>query len=94
MRNYETSTLRSPLDGFTADEKRHHLSVWCILALRLMVVLALCQSGLDAYIGQYDRTRNHSSNPHAWMRDVPGYLTERYPGRPPHSPENASGSVD
>ncbi|WP_336025230.1 DoxX family protein [Halobellus salinisoli] len=40
-------TLRSTLAGFTAEGKLHTLSVWFILALRLMIGLAFFQSGLD-----------------------------------------------
>lgn len=39
--------LRSTVAGFTAEGKLHTLSVWYILALRLMVELAFFQSGLD-----------------------------------------------
>ncbi|SHG93581.1 hypothetical protein SAMN05443636_1362 [Halobaculum gomorrense] len=38
--------LRSTLAGFTAEEKLHTLSVWFILALRVMIGLAFFQSGL------------------------------------------------
>ncbi|WP_336037163.1 DoxX family protein [Halobacterium yunchengense] len=41
------STLRSSLGGFTAEGKLHHLSVWFILALRLMMGVAFLQSGVD-----------------------------------------------
>ncbi|MFC6784754.1 DoxX family protein [Halobaculum halobium] len=40
-------TLRSTIGGFTAEGKLHTLSVWFILALRLMIGLAFFQSGLD-----------------------------------------------
>jgi len=40
-------TLRSTVGGFTAEGKLHTLSVWFILALRLMIGLAFFQSGLD-----------------------------------------------
>ncbi|WP_256290437.1 DoxX family protein [Halobellus inordinatus] len=39
--------LRSTLAGFTAEGKLHSLSVWFILALRLMMGLAFFQSGFD-----------------------------------------------
>jgi len=39
--------LRSTIAGFTAEGKLHTLSVWFILALRLMIGLAFFQSGLD-----------------------------------------------
>ncbi|NHN60066.1 MULTISPECIES: DoxX family protein [Halorussus] len=39
--------LRSTVAGFTAAGKLHTLSVWFILALRLMMGLAFLQSGLD-----------------------------------------------
>ncbi|MFB6172810.1 MAG: DoxX family protein [Haloarculaceae archaeon] len=39
--------LESRLGGFTAKGKLHTLSVWFILALRLMMGLAFLQSGLD-----------------------------------------------
>ncbi len=39
--------LRSTVGGFTANGKLHTLSVWFILALRLMMGLAFLQSGLD-----------------------------------------------
>ncbi|WP_440006662.1 DoxX family protein [Halomicrococcus sp. SG-WS-1] len=39
--------LRSTVAGFTAEGKLHTLSVWFILALRLMIGLAFFQSGLD-----------------------------------------------
>ncbi|WP_144903138.1 DoxX family protein [Halobellus captivus] len=40
-------TLKSTLAGFTAEGKLHTLSVWFILALRLMMGLAFFQSGFD-----------------------------------------------
>jgi len=40
-------TLRSTIGGFTAEGKLHTLSVWFILALRLMIGLAFFQSGID-----------------------------------------------
>ncbi|QLG28997.1 DoxX family protein [Halorarum halophilum] len=39
--------LRSTVGGFTASGRLHTLSVWFILALRLMMGLAFFQSGLD-----------------------------------------------
>ncbi|GAA0203922.1 DoxX family protein [Halobaculum roseum] len=39
--------LRSTIGGFTAEGKLHTLSVWFILALRLMIGLAFFQSGVD-----------------------------------------------
>ncbi|MFW5911757.1 MAG: DoxX family protein [Halolamina sp.] len=39
--------LRSTVAGFTAEGKLHTLSVWFILALRLMMGLAFLQSGVD-----------------------------------------------
>jgi len=39
--------LTSTIGGFTADGKLHSLSVWFILALRLMMGIAFLQSGLD-----------------------------------------------
>lgn len=39
--------IESVLGGFTATAKLHTLSVWFILALRLMMGLAFFQSGLD-----------------------------------------------
>jgi thiosulfate dehydrogenase [quinone] large subunit len=39
--------LRSTVAGFTAEGKLHTLSVWFILALRLMMGLAFLQSGID-----------------------------------------------
>ncbi|MFC7139946.1 DoxX family protein [Halosimplex aquaticum] len=43
----EEVQLRSTVAGFTAEGKLHTLSVWFILALRLMMGLAFLQSGLD-----------------------------------------------
>ena len=40
-------TLESTIAGFTAEGKLHTLSVWFILALRLMMGLAFLQSGVD-----------------------------------------------
>ncbi|MFC3958330.1 DoxX family protein [Halovivax cerinus] len=40
-------TLESRVAGFTASGKLHTLSVWFILALRLMMGLAFLQSGVD-----------------------------------------------
>ncbi|WP_121820072.1 DoxX family protein [Halostella salina] len=40
-------TIRSTVAGFTAEGKLHTLSVWFILALRLMMGLAFFQSGFD-----------------------------------------------
>jgi thiosulfate dehydrogenase [quinone] large subunit len=39
--------LRSTIAGFTAEGRLHTLSVWFILALRLMMGLAFLQSGVD-----------------------------------------------
>ncbi|MFD1687323.1 DoxX family protein [Halobellus litoreus] len=39
--------LTSTIAGFTADGKLHSLSVWFILALRLMIGVAFFQSGID-----------------------------------------------
>ena len=39
--------LRSTVAGFTATGRLHTLSVWFILALRLMIGIAFFQSGLD-----------------------------------------------
>ncbi len=39
--------LRSTVAGITAEGKVHTLSVWFILALRLMMGLAFFQSGFD-----------------------------------------------
>ena len=43
----EEVRLRSTVAGFTAEGKLHTLSVWFILALRLMMGLAFLQSGVD-----------------------------------------------
>ena len=43
----EEVQLRSTVGGFTAEGRLHTLSVWFILALRLMMGLAFFQSGLD-----------------------------------------------
>ncbi|TKX74397.1 DoxX family protein [Halorubrum sp. GN11_10-6_MGM] len=40
-------TLRSTIGGVSVEGKLHTLSVWFILALRLMIGLAFFQSGLD-----------------------------------------------
>ena len=42
--------LRSTVAGFTAEGKLHTLSVWFILALRLMMGLAFFQSGFDKVV--------------------------------------------
>ena len=39
--------LRSTVGGFTAEGKLHTLSVWFILALRLMMGIAFFQSGVE-----------------------------------------------
>ena len=39
--------LRSTIGGFTATGRLHTLSVWFILALRLMIGIAFFQSGVD-----------------------------------------------
>jgi thiosulfate dehydrogenase [quinone] large subunit len=39
--------LQSTVSGFTATGKLHSLSVWFILALRLMMGIAFFQSGID-----------------------------------------------
>jgi thiosulfate dehydrogenase [quinone] large subunit len=44
-------TLRSTVAGFTAEGKLHTLSVWFILALRLMMGLAFLNAGLDELLG-------------------------------------------
>ncbi|WP_132057234.1 DoxX family protein [Halorussus amylolyticus] len=47
--------LRSTIAGFTAEGKLHTLSVWFILALRLMMGLAFFQSGIDKVLsGSFD----------------------------------------
>jgi thiosulfate dehydrogenase [quinone] large subunit len=43
----EEVTLRSTVAGFTAEGKLHTLSVWFILALRLMMGIAFFQSGFE-----------------------------------------------
>ncbi len=43
----EEARLQSTVAGFTATGQLHTLSVWFILALRLMMGLAFLQSGLD-----------------------------------------------
>ncbi|WP_423999976.1 DoxX family protein [Haloarcula salina] len=43
----EEVTLTSTVAGFTAEGKLHTLSVWFILALRLMMGIAFFQSGID-----------------------------------------------
>jgi thiosulfate dehydrogenase [quinone] large subunit len=43
----EEVTIRSTVGGFTAEGRLHTLSVWFILALRLMMGLAFLQSGVD-----------------------------------------------
>jgi len=40
-------TITSTVGGFTAEGRLHTLSVWFILALRLMMGLAFLQSGVD-----------------------------------------------
>jgi thiosulfate dehydrogenase [quinone] large subunit len=40
-------TLRSTIAGYTAEGRLHTLSVWFILALRLMMGIAFLQSGVD-----------------------------------------------
>ncbi len=42
--------LRSTVAGFTAEGKLHTLSVWFILALRLMMGIAFFQSGFDKVV--------------------------------------------
>jgi thiosulfate dehydrogenase [quinone] large subunit len=44
--------LRSTVAGVTAEGKLHTLSVWFILALRLMMGLAFLQAGLDKLLGE------------------------------------------
>lgn len=44
-------TLKSTIGGFTASGQLHTLSVWFILALRLMMGLAFLQAGLDKLLG-------------------------------------------
>jgi thiosulfate dehydrogenase [quinone] large subunit len=43
----EEVTISSTIGGFTAEGRLHTLSVWFILALRLMMGLAFFQSGVD-----------------------------------------------
>ncbi|WP_433633578.1 DoxX family protein [Halomicrococcus sp. NG-SE-24] len=51
----EEVQLRSTVAGFTASGKLHTLSVWFILALRLMIGLAFFQSGFDKVLaGNFD----------------------------------------
>lgn len=48
-------TLRSTVAGFTAEGQLHTLSVWFILALRLMMGLAFAQSGVEKVLsGSFD----------------------------------------
>ncbi|WP_418281039.1 DoxX family membrane protein [Halorubrum sp. DTA98] len=44
-------TLRSTVGGFTAEGQLYTLSVWFILALRLMMGLAFVNAGLDKLLG-------------------------------------------
>lgn len=44
--------LRSTIAGFTVEGKLHTLSVWFILALRLMMGLAFLNAGLDKLLGE------------------------------------------
>ncbi len=58
--------LRSTLGGFTATGKLHTLSVWFILALRLMMGIAFFQSGFGKVLsGSFS---------------AGGYLTQAVPG--------------
>jgi thiosulfate dehydrogenase [quinone] large subunit len=58
--------LESTIAGFTARGKLHTLSVWFILALRLMMGLAFFHSGLDKVLsGEFS---------------AGGYLTQAVPG--------------
>jgi len=43
--------LESTLFGYTAKGQLHTLSLWFILALRLMIGLAFLQSGVDKVLG-------------------------------------------
>jgi hypothetical protein len=43
--------LRSTVAGVTAEGQLHTLSVWFILALRLMMGLAFLEAGLDKLLG-------------------------------------------
>jgi thiosulfate dehydrogenase [quinone] large subunit len=43
--------LRSTIGGFTAEGSLHTLSVWFVLALRLMMGLAFLQAGLSKLLG-------------------------------------------
>ena len=45
--------LTSTIGGFTATGKLHTLSVWFILALRLMMGIAFFQSGFDKVLGEF-----------------------------------------
>ena len=47
MMSSQEIRLRSTVAGFTAEGKIHTLSVWFILALRLMMGIAFFQSGVD-----------------------------------------------
>ena len=44
-------SVRSTVGGFTAEGKLHTLSVWFILALRLMMGIAFLQAGLGKLLG-------------------------------------------
>ena len=44
-------TITSTIGGLTAEGQLHTLSVWFILALRLMMGLAFLNSGLDKLVG-------------------------------------------
>ncbi|WP_435347702.1 DoxX family protein [Haloarchaeobius sp. HRN-SO-5] len=58
--------LQSTVAGFTVDGTLHSLSVWFILALRLMMGIAFFQSGLDKVLSGGFRAG--------------GYLTQGVPG--------------
>ncbi|MFC7231939.1 DoxX family protein [Saliphagus sp. GCM10025308] len=49
----EEVRLQSTVAGYTATGKLHTLSVWFILALRLMMGLAFFQSGFDKVLGDF-----------------------------------------
>jgi thiosulfate dehydrogenase [quinone] large subunit len=77
--------LRSTVAGFTAEGKLHTLSVWFILALRLMMGIAFLQSGVDkvlsgsfsagGYLGNVASTNGNPMEPvFAWMVETPWFL--------------------
>ena len=72
----EEIRLRSTVAGFTAEGQLHTLSVWFILALRLMMGIAFLQSGVDKVLsGSFSAAGYLMNAPQANGSPIAGLFT-------------------